>query len=168
MITTRDLAVKWTTYAIVIPIFLCIYYLFFGQLKLWGVAPFLPAVIVAAVSSIEDRYEASLFGMIFGILCDLLLSAPIPCLYTIAFTVTSLLGAAVSDGMMQPGFFRTLVISLLTFAIMDLFFVAEILFAAHGTFSTVLSLALRETLVSQLLLLPVYPLFSSLHRFFTL
>ena len=83
--TTRDTAVKWTAYALACLLLLFGHELTLAHLRVWGIAPFLPPLLPAVLASMEDRLEGFVFALAFGVLCDLALTAPLPCLYTIAF-----------------------------------------------------------------------------------
>ena len=74
-----------------------------AHLRVWGIAPFLPPLLPAVLASMEDRLEGFVFALAFGVLCDLALTAPLPCLYTIAFPLTALLAALIARSVLQPG-----------------------------------------------------------------
>ena len=96
--TTRDTAVKWTAYALACLLLLFGHELTLAHLRVWGIAPFLPPLLPAVLASMEDRLEGFVFALAFGVLCDLALTAPLPCLYTIAFPLTALLAALYRNG----------------------------------------------------------------------
>ena len=87
--TTRDTAVKWTAYGAACLLLLFGHELTLAHLRVWGIAPFLPPLLPAVLASMEDRLEGFVFALAFGVLCDLALTAPLPCLYTIAFPLTA-------------------------------------------------------------------------------
>ena len=101
--TTRDTAVKWTAYALACLLLLFGHELTLAHLRVWGIAPFLPPLLPAVLASMEDRLEGFVFALAFGVLCDLALTAPLPCLYTIAFPLTALLAALIARSVLQPG-----------------------------------------------------------------
>ena len=59
-------------------------------------------------------------GIVFGALCDLVLPAPFACLYTIAFTLAALLISTVVSNLLQQGFARALLSTVLAFLLVDL------------------------------------------------
>lgn len=165
MLTRRELAVKWVAYALCTLLLMFLRALLLGNMQFWGVLPFLPPVILACVASLEDSLPATVFALAFGVYCDLLLHAPFPCLYTVSFTLAAL-AALLSKSVLQRGFVRVLALAFLTFLIVNVF---NMLFlAAHSgaALLPMLSLCVRETLVSCPLLV-CYPLFLLIHRFFT-
>ena len=56
-------------------------------------------------------------ALAFGVLCDLALTAPLPCLYTIAFPLTALLAALIARSVLQPGILCSLAVSTAAFVL---------------------------------------------------
>ena len=115
--TTRDTAVKWTAYALACLLLLFGHELTLAHLRVWGIAPFLPPLLPAVLASMEDRLEGFVFALAFGVLCDLALTAPLPCLYTIAFPLTALLAALIARSVLQPGILCSLAVSTAAFVL---------------------------------------------------
>ena len=162
----REVWFKWTAYALCAAVLLFLRTLVLGSLTFWGVLPFLPPILLTCVASLEELRSAAIFGLVFGIFCDLTLSAPFPCLYTLAFTLSALLTAYLSSTVVQNYFLRALFGTALTFLITDLLCMLALAISGGATFPAMLSLAAREEAVS-LPFLVVYPLFIVIHRFFT-
>lgn len=163
--TSRETLFKWTAYALCAAVLLFLRALLLGELTVWGVLPFLPPVILACVASLEESPSAAVFGIAFGAFCDLVFPAPLPCLYTLAFTVSAVLTAILAKSVIQGGFLRALAGTLLTFILLALLNMLAL--PARGNLPAMVSLAAREMLVSCLLLV-CYPLFAAIRRFFTL
>ena len=125
--TTRDTAVKWTAYALACLLLLFGHELTLAHLRVWGIAPFLPPLLPAVLASMEDRLEGFVFALAFGVLCDLALTAPLPCLYTIAFPLTALLAALIARSVLQPGILCSLAVSTAAFVLVDLITVVTLL-----------------------------------------
>lgn len=158
-------ALKWSFYALACLLLVFLKRLLLGSITFWGAIPFLPPVLLAVVASLEEMRPAVLFGIVFGAACDLSLPAPFPCLYTLAFTLSALFVSALARSLLQPGFPRALMVTVLTILVVDCFNTGAL--AVRGDASAaMLSLCLRETLVSCPLLLPVYPLLRVIHRLF--
>lgn len=166
--TTRDLGIKWSVYALAIALLLLLHSLTGAHLRVWGVVPFLPPLLLAVVVSMEERLEGVVFGLVFGVLCDLALTAPVPWLYTVSFTAAALLVSFIARSVLQPGLLCSLVSSAATFALIDLIAAAVLLLAGRSAPAAILSRALRELLLSLPLLLVCHPLLAFLHRRFTL
>ena len=158
-------ALKWTFYALA-TLLLCFFKrVLLGSVTVWGVLPFLPPVLLAVVASFEQPKAAVLSGIVFGALCDLVLPASFPCLYTLAFTLAALFTSTVMSSLLQQGFARALVWSVLTFAVADLFQSLAML-TRGAALPAMLYLFARETLVSCALLLPSYPVLHAIRRIF--
>lgn len=158
-------ALKWTFYALAALLLCFLRRLLLGSALFWGVLPFLPPVLLAVVASFEQPKAAVLSGIVFGALCDLVLPASFPCLYTLAFTLAALLTSTVMSSLLQQGFARALVSSVLTFAVADLFQSLAML-TRGAALPAMLYLFARETLVSCALLLPSYPVLHAIRRIF--
>lgn len=162
---TRTTALKWTFYALAALLLCFLKRLLLGSVTIWGVLPFLPPVLLAVLAAFEQPKPAVLAGLVFGVLCDLVLPAPFACLYTLSFTIAALLIATVMSNLIQQGFARALFSSVLAFFIVDLFEILAML-TRGADLSVMLWLFVRETLVSCALLLPSYPLLRAVHRHF--
>ena len=158
-------ALKWIFYALAALLLCFLRRLLLGSALFWGVLPFLPPVLLATEASLEQPKPAVLSGIVFGALCDLVLPSAFPCLYTLAFTLASLLTATVMSSLLQKGLARAFFSSVLTFAIMDLFKILFLL-PRGASAPAMLYLFLRETIISCVLLLPCYPLLRTVHRLF--
>ena len=162
---TQTTALKWTFYALAAAALFFLRRLLLGSMTFFGVIPFLPPVILAVMASFELPRSSVIAGIVFGALCDLVLPTSFPCLYTLAFTCSSLLTATVMSSLLQKGLARAFFSSVLTFAIVDLFKILFLL-PRGAAVPAMLFLFLRETLISCVLLLPSYPLLRAVHRFF--
>ena len=137
---------KWTFYALAAAALFFLRRLLLGSMTFFGVLPFLPPVVLAVIASFELPQPSVIAGIVFGALCDLVLPAPFPCLYTVAFTIAALLISTLVSNLLQ----------------------AAALLPRGGSDAIVpmLSLFARETLLSCLLLAPVYPALRAVHRAF--
>lgn len=165
---SRDMAVRWTSYAAAMLLLLFLHSLTFAHLRIWGVVPFLPPLLLATTASFEPERDAVVFGICFGVICDLTLTATVPCLYTVAFTAAALLSALIAKGVLQPGFFCSLAVSAMTFLLVDSISSLALCMSGRAAFMDCLLLTLRETAASLPLLLVCHPVLSYLHRRFTI
>ena len=160
-------ALKWTFLALCCLLLAFLRRLLLGSVTVWGVIPFLPPVLLAVVASFEEPRPAVLFGMSFGAVCDLALPALFPCLYTLSFTLAALLIASLAHSVLQAGFLRALLMTVLAFFVVDLFSAAAVLTrCGAGALGAALSLFVREAIVSCLLLAPAYPALYAVRRIF--
>lgn len=162
--TTRDTAVKWTAYALACLLLLFGHELTLAHLRVWGIAPFLPPLLPAVLASMEDRLEGFVFALAFGVLCDLALTAPLPCLYTIAFPLTALIARSV----LQPGILCSLAVSTAAFVLVDLITAVTLLAGGRSELSAIALRAVQELALSLPLLIVCHPVLAFLHRKFTL
>ena len=164
---TQTTALKWTVYALAVLLLCFLKRLLLGSATFWGVLPFLPPVLLAVMAAFEQPKSAVIAGLAFGALCDLVLPAPFPCLYTIAFTLAALLISTVVSNLLQQGFARALLSTVLTFLLVDLLQAFALLPRSGSTaILPMLHLFARETALSCLLLLPVYPALRAIRRIF--
>ena len=167
MNVTQTTALKWTFYALA-ALLLCFFKrVLLGSVSVWGVLPFLPPVLLAVMASFEQPKAAVLSGIVFGALCDLVLPASLPCLYTLAFTAAALLISTLLSNLLQQGFARALLATVLAFLVTDLLqALALLLRSGMSALLPMLHLFAKETALSCLLLLPSYPLLRAVHRLF--
>ena len=156
--TTRDTAVKWTAYALACLLLLFGHELTLAHLRVWGIAPFLPPLLPAVLASMEDRLE----GVVFA------LTAPLPCLYTIAFPLTALLAALIARSVLQPGILCSLAVSTAAFVLVDLITAVTLLAGGRAELSAIALRAVQELALSLPLLIVCHPVLAFLHRKFTL
>ncbi len=168
MLTTRDIIIKWTAYGVAALALSFLYALTLRGVRVLGVALFLPPLLVGVVASLEDTRAATIFGLAFGLLCDLTLVGTFPCLYTIAFTLAALSCSLLAKSVLQPGVMCSLAVTALTFLFVDALNMLALWLSSRAPFAPMADLAVRETLTSCLLLVIVHPLLTALHRKFTL
>ena len=168
MLTRRDLILKWTTYALVVLAFCFLHSITFAHMRLFRAIPFLPPVLLAAICSLENDLQSSIFAIVFGVLCDLTLPGPFPCLYTVSFLLAALVIVLLAHSVFQPGFFCSLAAVIVAFSVLDFFCALPLLLTARASLTGAVSLFFRELLASSILLLPCYPAFSFLRRMFTI
>ena len=150
---TQTTALKWTFYALAAAALFFLRRLLLGSMTFFGVIPFLPPVILAVMASFELPRSSVIAGIVFGALCDLVLPAPFACLYTIAFTLAALLISTVVSNLLQQGFARALLSTVLTFLLVDLLQAFALLPRSGSTaILPMLHLFARETALSCLLL----------------
>ena len=166
--TTRDTAIKWSAYTLACLALLFVHALTLSRLCVWGIAPFLPPLLPAVIASMEERLESVLFALAFGMACDLTLMAPLPCLYTVSFTLAALLASFLAGNVLQPGFLCSIAVSAATFAVVDVLVAAALLVGGRATLSALMLRAVREAALSLPLLIVCHPVIALVHRRFRL
>ena len=168
MLTRRDIIIKWTSYAVASLALAFLYALTLRGTEVLGVHLFLPPLLVGVVASMEDTRAGAIFGLVCGVLYDLTVAGTFPCIYTISFTLAALACSLLAKSVLQPGVLCSIAVTALTFLFVDAFNMLALFFRARADFGAMLSLALRETLSSCLLLIVCHPVLLFLHRKFTL
>lgn len=166
--TSRDTAVKWSAYALAALLLLMLHSFTAARFRIGGVMPFLPPLLAATVASMEEPLPGALFGLVLGVLSDLALTSPLPCLYTLTFVAAALLASAIAKSLLQPGFLCSLAVSAAAFVLIDLLLFAVFLSTGRATFSAFLARAVLELLLSLPLLTVCHPVLHFVHRRFTL
>ncbi len=168
MLTRRDLIMKWSSYALASFLLLLLFSLTLRGVKLLGVEMFLPPLLVGVVASLEDTRSSVIFGLACGVLCDLMIAGTFPCVYTLSFTAAALCCSLLAKSVLQPGLLCSLAVTALTFLFVDALNMLALAIRSHAAFAPMAMLALRETLVSCLLLAVCHPVLAWLHRKFAL
>ena len=158
-----NLFYRWLFYALAAAALMAVQSLALNGLRLWGVHPFLPPVLVGAVSACEDRQESLCAGAVFGLICDLLLPAVIPCFYTLAFSSTALLAGLIARRLLMPGLLCSTVSTLLALLLHGILYALFLSYSHEVAFSAAAELIGKELLLSLPLILPVYYLLRPIH-----
>ena len=103
-----------------------------------------------------------------GFLCDLAVPGTFPCVYTLAFTVAALACSLLAKSVLQRGFLCSIAVTALTFLCVDALNMLALFLTARAELAVMASVALRETLVSCLLLPVCHPVLVYLNKKFTL
>jgi len=104
---------KWVVYAIA-TLFLCALQSFvLGNIRVMGLTPFLYPMLPAVAAMFEGPKQGGIFALAVGFFCDLLLPAPFPGFFTIAFAIGAILAGAVAERVLSRGFACALVVSAL-------------------------------------------------------
>lgn len=113
MKSKNHLVVKWLVYAAA-TFFLCmVQSMALGGVRVLGLTPFLYPMLPAVVAMFEGPKQGGVFALALGLLCDLLLPAPFPGFFTIAFAVGAILSGSVAGRLASKGFACALIVSAL-------------------------------------------------------
>ena len=83
MIARNETIFKWSLYAAATALCLLVQTGFLQRLEFWGVLPFLYPLLAAIPATYEGPLAGSIFSLCVGLVSDLLLPGPVPCLYTL-------------------------------------------------------------------------------------
>lgn len=113
MLPKNYLVFKWLVYAAA-TFFLCMLQsVALSGIRVLGLTPFLYPMLPAVVAMFEGPKQGGGFALVVGLLCDLLLPAPFPGFFTIAFAVGAVLSGAVAERLASKGFACALIVSAL-------------------------------------------------------
>ena len=121
-------------------------------------------LLAAVLGTYEPPLPASVYGLILGAACDLLLPGPLPCFYTLVFPAAALGAALISQSLLPAGFLCAAAGSLLAFLLTDFFHCLLLWLRGQAAWSAGAWVFLRELCVSLPLLIPVVLLFSAVFR----
>ena len=127
-------------------------------------APFLYPVTAAVAASFEAPVPSTLYALVLGVVCDLLLPGVFPCFYTLTFPLVGLAAALISQSLLPAGFICSLAVSAAAFLLTG--FVRCVLLWINGTPAWAAGgwILLRELCVTLPLALPVTFLFRAVFR----
>ena len=83
MIARNEIIFKWLLYAAATAACLLVQTGLLQRLEFWGVIPFLYPLLAAIPATYEGPLAGTIFSLVLGMVCDLLLPRPVPCLYTL-------------------------------------------------------------------------------------
>lgn len=102
---------KWVVYAIATLLMCALQSLVGNNVRVLGVAPFLYPVLPAVVAMFEGARPGAVFGLVLGVLCDLLVPAPFRGFFSIAFPSAAVLAGGIAGRLLSRGFLCALVAS---------------------------------------------------------
>lgn len=168
MLTRRDIIIKWSSYAGASLALIFLYVLTLRDVRVLGVTMFLPPLLVGVVASLEDTPSAAVYALACGFFCDLTIPGTFPCVYTVAFTAAALACSLLAKSVLQRGFLCSIAVTALTFFFVDALNMLALAFTMRASLAAMASVALRETIVSCLLLPVCHPVMVHLNKKFTL
>lgn len=161
----RYLVIKWAVYALATAGLLLFQLLVVHHIRLWGLTPYLPPVLVGAAASFEGRSSSPFFAAALGLLCDLTTaSPPMPGFFCLTFTLSAALASFVTEALFSRDLPGCLVASAICLALTGILRVLVLSAGGHLAFAAMCSVAAREFLISLPLLLVVYPIFRRVHK----
>lgn len=164
MIARNETIFKWLLYAGVTA--LCV--LFQGgllqRLEFWGVIPFLYPLLAVIPATFEGPLAGTIFSLCVGVVCDLLLPGPLPCLYTMIFPLAGLCAGLLSQSWLPPGVLCSLVSAAAAFFLLDGFRCLILWMMGKAAWEAGAAVMVREFCVTVPLILLLTPLYRSVFR----
>ena len=146
--TRRDLTIKWAFFGTAALAFIILQQMLLNHLELRGVHPYLLPMLPAMAVILEGQKESAFFAVALGLLCDLLSPAVIPCFYTVAFLLCSLLSGLLAGRVIMPGILCAFVCGALSLVVTDFLQILFLTFYSTFSFSDALLLSGLELLLS--------------------
>ncbi len=155
---------KWGLYAL-LTLFCCAWQgAVLQYVRLGGVFPFVYPILAAIFSTLEGPISGMIYSLALGVVCDLTISAPIPCFYTLVFPLAGLLAGILARSVLSSGFLSALVTSMAAFVLTGAFHGLIFMFASRPAWGQTAIVCAKELAVSLPWALPVYFLFRRVWR----
>lgn len=164
MLARNETIFKWALYAAATALCFFVQGAFLQRITLWGVIPFVYPVLAAVPATRENPRPATVYALVVGVVCDLLLPEAIPCFYTIIFPLIGLCAALISKSWLPAGYLCSFVTSALGFLMTGMFHCLLLWLQGKGAWGAGLSVSLRELVISAVLTVPVTRLFYAVYR----
>lgn len=159
MLPKNYLVFKWLIYAIATFFFCILQSMVLSSIRVLGLTPFLYPMLPAVVAMFEGPKQGGGFALAVGLLCDLLLPAPFPGFFTIAFAVGAVLSGGVAGRLASKGFACALIVSALGLLVTCAFRLMVQVLLGGQYLALMVRIALGETLLTlpmAIVALPVY------------
>ena len=164
MLARSETLMKWLLYALAALVCCMAQGLVLQRLLFFGVIPFLYPALAAVLSTLEGAVPGTVFSLVLGIVCDLALPGPIPCLYTLVFPLAGLASALIAQNWIKNGFLCALVASACAMILTDLLQMLILLLQRREFWPAAPLLMLKETALTLPFVLPVYLLMAAVYR----
>ena len=159
MLARNETIFKWTLYAAVTALCFLLQSFILQRFTVLGVIPFIYPVVVAVLAMLEGPFPGTVFAIVVGVVCAVLLPGAFPCLYTVIFPLAGLCSALISQSWLPAGYLCALTGSTISFLMTGLAQCLLLTIRGKGAWAAGLSVCFRELLVSAVLIFPVTLLF---------
>lgn len=164
MLARNKLIIKWSLYTAAALLCLLIQSAFLQRITVWGVIPFLYPLLAVLPATWEAPVSGTVFALCMGVLCDLLLPGPVPCLYTLIFPLAGLCAALLAKSVLPAGFLCSLAGTAAAFLLLDGFRCLLLWINGQSGWQAGGWLMIREFCVTAPLVIPVTALFRAVAR----
>lgn len=164
MIARNEIIFKWSLYAAATALCLLVQGGLLQRLVFWGVIPFLYPLLAAIPATYEGPLAGTVFALAVGLVCDLLLPGPIPCLYTLIFPLAGLCAGLLSQSWLPAGFLCSLVSAAAAFLLTDAFRCLLLWMRGSAAWRAGALLTVREFCVTAPLVIPLTLLYRAVFR----
>ena len=154
---------KWTVYGLGTLALFALQYLILNHIEVWGVRPFLYPMLPAVVSSYEGLRRGSVFSLVLGAVCDMLLVGPFDGFFTLVFTLIGIASALISENLLPPSGLCALAVSAMATTMTALARMAVQILSGGGHLALMGKIAALEMLLSLPALVAIVPLYRLIH-----
>ena len=164
MLVRNEILFKWALYGAAAALCLIVQGLVLQRFTLWGVIPFLYPLAAVIPATFEGSTAGTIFALVMGAVTDILLPAPLPCLYTLVFPIAGLCAALLAQSVLHSGYLCSLLSGGIAFALSG--GLCGLLLWIKGTpaWSAAGFVLLREACVSLPFALPMTALFGAVYH----
>lgn len=164
MLPKSYIVFKWTVYSLATLLLFALQHLVLNHISIFGTAPFLYPMLPALVASYEGLRRGSVFSLVLGVVCDLLIAGPFDGFFTIIFTFIGIFAALIGENVFSPGWLCGFVVSLMGLGMTAA--ARLILFLLAGELRPLLmgQIAITECAITLPALLIALPLYRRIHR----
>lgn len=155
MLARNALIFKWSVYLGTMFVVILLQTLVLEHLVIGGVFPFIYPAVVAVMATYERPDSAAAYGMVLGGLCDIMLPATLPYLYTLVFPVTAILCTLIAKNLLKAGFLCSGACTVLSFSILGLFQCLVLTTKGQHPWALGLAITGQELALSFLLMIPL-------------
>ena len=164
MIARNETIFKWSLYAAATALCLLVQGGLLQRLVLWGVIPFLYPLLAAIPATYEGPLAGTVFSLALGLVCDLLLPGPVPCLYTLVFPLVGRCAGLLSQSWLPAGFLCSLVSAAAAFLLTDGFRCLLLWMRGSAAWRAGALLMVREFCVAAPFVIPLTLLYRAVFR----
>lgn len=164
MIARNETIFKWTLYAAATALCLLVQTGLLQRFALWGVIPFLYPLLAAIPATYQGPLAGTIFSLCVGVVCDLLLPGPIPCLHTLIFPLAGLCAGLLAQGLLPAGFLCSLVSAAAAFLLTDSFRCLVLWMRGRGAWEAGALVMVREFCVAAPFIIPLTLLYRAVYR----
>lgn len=164
MIARNETIFKWALYAAATALCLFLQGGLLQRLEVWGVIPFLYPLLAAIPATFQGPLPGTIFSLCVGVVCDLLLPGPIPCLFTLIFPLIGLCAGLLSQSWLPAGFLCSLVSAAAAFLLTDSFRCLILWMQGKAAWQAGALVMVREFCVTAPFLVPLTLFYRSVYR----
>jgi len=164
LLVRNEVLFKWSLYGAAAALCIAVQMALLQRFSIWGVIPFIYPLIAVIPATYEGPKAGTVFALAMGVVSDLLLPAPLPCLYTLLFPAAGLFAALMAQSVLHSGYLCSLAGGFLAFLLTGTFSCLLLWLKSAPAWAAGSFVLLRETCISLPLAFPVTALFAAVHR----